>query len=373
MTWICYRGIELSAETQVFLLSAEILILGAFSVVALCEDLPRDGVAGIDAPELVVVQPVRPVVQRAHSAACCSGSSSTGAGTRAWPSTKRSKDSAEAPGKAAVLSTVLLVLIYLVVATSAQAFAGTKFLASNSNDVLNAARAERLRLALVQAADHRRPHVGVRVDPDDDPAHRADDAVDGEVAGDSRTRSGSIHPRYLTPTLSTLGMGALSAVWTAFLLLVDTSGNVLNDSITALGFAVCFYYGFTGSRVRLVLPEGALQERARLHPRGTGAGDRRRDDGLHLRQGVHRGQRRRLQLLDAGLRNPDPDPDRDRLAAPRHSADDPRRVQVPGVLLQPQDRGGARRASWTSCPKRKETSRPGRGLPPRPGRCRASR
>ena len=34
MTWICYRGIELSAETQVFLLSAEIVILAAFSIVA---------------------------------------------------------------------------------------------------------------------------------------------------------------------------------------------------------------------------------------------------------------------------------------------------------------------------------------------------
>ncbi len=26
----------------------------------------------------------------------------------------------------------------------------------------------------------------------------------------------------------------------------DTSGNVLGDSITGLGFAICFYYGFTG-------------------------------------------------------------------------------------------------------------------------------
>src|SRR5262249_16432982 len=50
---------------------------------------------------------------------------------------EESKDSAEAPGKAAVLSTILLVLIYLVVATSAQAFAGTKFLGINQNDVLN--------------------------------------------------------------------------------------------------------------------------------------------------------------------------------------------------------------------------------------------
>jgi amino acid transporter len=57
---------------------------------------------------------------------------------------------------------------------------------------------------------------------------------------------GKIHPRYLTPTVSTLGMGALSAVWTVFLIKIDTSGNVLNDSITALGFSVCFYYGFTG-------------------------------------------------------------------------------------------------------------------------------
>ena len=57
---------------------------------------------------------------------------------------------------------------------------------------------------------------------------------------------GKIHPKYLTPTVSTLGMGVLSAVWTAFLIIVDTGQNVLSDSITALGFAVCFYYGFTG-------------------------------------------------------------------------------------------------------------------------------
>ena len=35
MTWICYRGIELSARIQQVLLSAEVLILGLFAVVAL--------------------------------------------------------------------------------------------------------------------------------------------------------------------------------------------------------------------------------------------------------------------------------------------------------------------------------------------------
>src|SRR5579885_1818485 len=41
-------------------------------------------------------------------------------------------------------------------------------------------------------------------------------------------------------------MGALSAVWTAVLIGFNSNQDVLNDSITALGFAVCFYYGFTG-------------------------------------------------------------------------------------------------------------------------------
>ena len=35
MTWICYRGIELSARIQTFLLSAEIVMLALFAVVAL--------------------------------------------------------------------------------------------------------------------------------------------------------------------------------------------------------------------------------------------------------------------------------------------------------------------------------------------------
>ena len=35
MTWICYRGIELSARVQTFLLSLEIFTLALFAVVAL--------------------------------------------------------------------------------------------------------------------------------------------------------------------------------------------------------------------------------------------------------------------------------------------------------------------------------------------------
>ena len=48
MTWICYRGIELSARIQQFLLGAEIAILGLFSVVALREGLRQPSAARVD-------------------------------------------------------------------------------------------------------------------------------------------------------------------------------------------------------------------------------------------------------------------------------------------------------------------------------------
>ena len=63
----------------------------------------------------------------------------------------------------------------------------------------------------------------------------------------SRRSLGRIHPRYLTPTVSTLGMGALSIVFTLLLVGFDfKSQSVLTDSVSALGFAILFYYGFTG-------------------------------------------------------------------------------------------------------------------------------
>ena len=127
MTWICYRGIELSARMQLFLLGAEIAILAVFAVVALVKvyaDSPRR----LDARRALVVQPVRDLVRARSPTACCSGSSSTGAGTPASRSTRSPRTPPRRPGKAAVLSTVLLLLIYVIVSAAAQAYGGTRLL-----------------------------------------------------------------------------------------------------------------------------------------------------------------------------------------------------------------------------------------------------
>ncbi len=57
---------------------------------------------------------------------------------------------------------------------------------------------------------------------------------------------GHIHPRFQTPDVSTLAMGGLSIVSTILLVGFNPSQNVLSDSITAVGFAILFYYGLTG-------------------------------------------------------------------------------------------------------------------------------
>jgi amino acid transporter len=55
---------------------------------------------------------------------------------------------------------------------------------------------------------------------------------------------GRVHPRFLTPHVSTILMGVLSIVWYVGLTIV--SENILFDSIAALGLMIAFYYGITG-------------------------------------------------------------------------------------------------------------------------------
>jgi amino acid transporter len=56
-------------------------------------------------------------------------------------------------------------------------------------------------------------------------------------------RFARVHPRFLTPTWSTVGMGLASIAF--YVLLTFVSTNVLTDTITSLGLAISFYYGLT--------------------------------------------------------------------------------------------------------------------------------
>ncbi|HEY2311630.1 MAG TPA: APC family permease [Gaiellaceae bacterium] len=244
MTWICYRGIELSAETQVFLLSAEIVILAAFTIVALVKTYNGNGLPGSLHVNASWFNPFDMSFNSLILGVLLGIFIYWG-----WDSgvsvNEESRDSAEGPGKAAVLSTILLVLIYVLVSTAAIAYAGPKFLGANQNDILkplgkSVFGSPWYRLLIIAVLTSASASTQTTILP------TARTTLSMAKWGAIPEVFGKIHPRYLTPTVSTLGMGALSIVWTALLVGFDPSQNVLGDSVTALGFAVCFYYGFTG-------------------------------------------------------------------------------------------------------------------------------
>ena len=53
-----------------------------------------------------------------------------------------------------------------------------------------------------------------------------------------------IHPKYLTPTVSTIVMGGISIVLYVPMNYIS-GGNVIYDAVTAIGIYIAFYYGLT--------------------------------------------------------------------------------------------------------------------------------
>ncbi len=241
MTWICYRGIELSARTQYFLLTAEIIILGIFCIVALGHVYIGDQGVHIQANWF------SPFTVPGGTTALIDGVLLGVFIYWGWDSgvcvNEESEDSANGPGKAAIMSTILLVLIYVTVAASAQAFSGTIFLKHNADDVLSALGGDVFgspfdKLLIIAVLTSASASTQTTILP------TARTTLSMARFGAIPKIFGRVHPRFQTPGPSTLAMGALSLIWT--LVIINVSQNVLADSITGLGFQIAFYYGITG-------------------------------------------------------------------------------------------------------------------------------
>ena len=182
MTWICLVGIELSALTQRFLLGAEVTILALFATVALIK-------GGAATPSLSWLNPLNVSSPGALADGVLLGLFIYWGWDSGVAVNEESANRATGPGRAAVVSTILLVAIYVVVSFAAQAHGGEKFLAAHSGRCAERARRQRPRLSAGQAADPGGADVRRGVDADHDPADRSHDAVDGTLARDPRARS----------------------------------------------------------------------------------------------------------------------------------------------------------------------------------------
>ncbi len=242
MTYICYRGIEVSARMQYGLLGIELIVLAAFAIYALVKVYAGTAPEGSLTPSLSWLWPSGMSVAELTEALLLAIFIYWGWDT-AVAVNEETKDPDRIPGRAAVISTVLLLATYAIVSIATVAFAGTGEEGiglgneENAEDVFNALGetvfgddlfgsifAALLIISVLTSASASTQTTIL-------PTARA-----GLSMGAYRALPVSfarVHPRYLTPTVSTLWMGALSIIFYVGLTLV--SENVLQDSILAVG------------------------------------------------------------------------------------------------------------------------------------------
>ena len=241
VTVIAYRGIELARTVQYALLGLQLTALAGFGVAAFM----RPGAA---APSLSWLNPF--------------GFDGFGPFAEAvvlclfiywgWDAlitvNEETRDADRTPGKAAVISTVVLLGTYLFTAFAAISFAGVgsdglglgnpdntaDILATLGSPVLGTVLAKVLQLAICVSAIA---------------------ALLTCVIGSPRTTlsMGShgalppvfarIHPKYRTPSFGTVFFGAAAAVLLTVLTVVST--DFLSDAILSIGLLIAFYYGVT--------------------------------------------------------------------------------------------------------------------------------
>jgi amino acid transporter len=243
LTWICWKGIELSARTQQFLLGFEIITLAVFAVVALIKvyvNHPKNS---------ITIQPDWFNPLSVGFGALFAGMLLGVFLYWGWDSgvsvNEETKDSASAPGKAALVSNVVLIVTFLLVAVAAQAYGGLAFLGNPSNaaDIFSAGLSTAVLgnlhiLLIIAVLTSATAATQTTILP------AARQALSMSRRGAIPARFSEIHPKNRVPAFATIVAGVLSVIW--FVFIVQVSTNVLADSISGLGLMVCFYYGFTG-------------------------------------------------------------------------------------------------------------------------------
>ncbi|MDF3291423.1 SpoIIE family protein phosphatase [Streptomyces silvisoli] len=253
MTAICYVGIELSATVQRWLLCIEVAVLLLFAVTALVRVYTGNPPTAMRV-SASWFDPFQVASPRALTEGILAAVFIYWGWDTAVTVNEETADSTHIPGRAAVVSTVLLLGLYGLVATSAQAFAGIGRTgmglgnAAHSGDVLSGLGnavfgshgtglfLSRLLVLMVLTSAVSSAQTTIL------PMARTVFSMAAHKAVPSRFAR--VHRRFLTPTWSTVGMGLASIGF--LVLLTAFSRDVLADSIQSVGLAIAFYYGLTG-------------------------------------------------------------------------------------------------------------------------------
>ncbi|HEY2506386.1 MAG TPA: APC family permease [Streptosporangiaceae bacterium] len=254
MTYICYRGIEVSANFQKALLSIEIVMLMVLSVVALVRVGTGHHPAESIHPSWNWLSPAG-LPFSAFAAGLILMVFIYWGWDTALSVNEETKDPTKTPGRSAILSTIILVVTYGIAIFGAQAFAGigTKGIglqnSKNQSDVLSVlggavfghawygSTLSHLLILMVLSSAAASTQTTILPTARTTLSMATYKALPPAFA--------NMHRKYLTPSVSTLVMGGISIVLYAAMNYMS-GGLVIGDAVTSCGVFIATYYGLTG-------------------------------------------------------------------------------------------------------------------------------
>jgi amino acid transporter len=253
MTYICYRGIEVSANFQKVLLGIEVVMLLVLSVTALVRVL-----GGHHPPQSIQPSLGWLVPTGIPFSAFVGGITLMLFIYWGWDTAvsvnEETRDKNKTPGQAAIISTLLLLATYALVIFAVVSFAGTGATGiglsnpAHGGDVLSVLGSAIFgtggfgtflsRLLLLMVLSSAAASTQTTILP------TARTTLSMAVYRAYPKSFAKMHRKYLTPTVSTIVMGAVSIVLYAAFNYIS-GGNVIPDAVSAIGVYIAFYYGLT--------------------------------------------------------------------------------------------------------------------------------
>lgn len=245
LTLICVLGTELSARIQSVMIVAQVLALLLFAAVALGKVYSGDASPDSVEPTWSWFSPFAIDGTGALAAALLIGVFIYWGWESAVNLTEETEDSRQAPGLAAVVSTLILLLTYVSVATAVVGFAGLAALRDFDDDdavfgvlagdVLGSPWDRLVLLAILTSAISSTQTTII-------PASRT--ALSMARSGAFPAPLAEIHQRFRTPHVATVAVAALAVLW--YVPANFISENFLFDSLSALALMIAFYYALSG-------------------------------------------------------------------------------------------------------------------------------
>jgi amino acid transporter len=256
MTAICYVGIEVSANFQKALLAIELVMLFVMSITALVKVAGGTAPKGHLTPSASWFNPLHVPSFNAFASGIVLMVFIYWGWDTAVSVNEETKDKNKTPGRAAIISTLLLLVTYALVIFSMTAFAGV---GTSGNGLANSANSSdalsiqghaifgssgvgsfftHLLILMVLSSAAASTQTTILPTARTSLSMGAYRAIPASFA--------KIHPRFQTPTVSTLVMGAVSIVLYIIMNSLGSANYVILDAVTAVGLWIAFYYGLTG-------------------------------------------------------------------------------------------------------------------------------